>query len=426
MLISLAKEKFIMAKKKIRMGVVGLGARGFFAGEMYPGMIHILAVFDDVELVWACDEYQDRVDTAVAYMKEHNNIEMKGTTDYMDIVNDPTIDAVAIFCAWEMHVPIAVAAMKAGKAVALEVGGAYSVEDCWRLVRTQEETGAYFMMLENCCYGREELFTLDMVKKGIFGDIVHCTGGYLHDLRGEISEGEEKRHYRLRNYLSRNCDNYPTHQLGPICKVLDVNRGNRMVSLVSMASKSMGLNEYNKTLHGEDHKLAKAQFKQGDIVTTIIKCAGGQTITLTLDTSLPRPNYSRDYSVRGTKGAFVESTKSVVFDSSPDYPDGIKHTTGNSKELIEKYKHPIWKEYDDSGNTAGHGGMDWHVLRAFVEGYLEGHEPPIDVYDAAAWMCISALTETSIAQGGHPVEIPDFTGGKWVKVKEKPEWKYSI
>ncbi len=413
-------------KKKIRMGVVGLGMRGFFAGEMYPGMIHILAMFDDVELVTVCDEYQDRVDTTIAYMKEHNNIDLKGTTDYMDIVNDSTIDAVAIFCAWEMHVPIAVAAMRAGKAVALEVGGAYSVEDCWRLVRAQEETGSYFMMLENCCYGRVELLALDLVKKGLFGDIVYCTGGYMHDLRGEVSNGEETKHYRLRNYLSRNCDNYPTHELGPICKILDVNRGNRMVSLVSMASKAMGLNEYNKILHGPDHKLAKADFKQGDIVTTIIKCADGQTITLTLDTTLPRPDYSRDFSVRGTRGAYVDQTKSVVIKDTPEAVKDHTHITGNVEEYLEKYKHPLWKEYDEQEVKAGHGGMDWHVLRAFVEGYLEGHESPIDVYDATAWMCISALSETSIAQGGHPVEIPDFTNGKWVKVKEKPEWKYSL
>ena len=407
-------------KEIVSIGIVGLGQRGYFTGEV-PGLLHILASMKDVKIVSVCDEYQDRVDNVVAYLKEHNDIEASGTTNYMDIVNNPEIDAVMVFTAWEMHVPISVAAMKAGKAVAVEVGGAYSVEDCFRLVRVQEETGAHFMMLENCCYDRAELLMLDMVRQGLLGEIVHCTGGYYHDLRNEISDGEEIRHYRLRNYLSRNCDNYPTHQLGPIAKILNINEGNRMVSLTSMASKSAGLNEYNKRVRGEDHKLAKAKFVQGDIITTMIKCANGETITLTLDTTLPRPYYSRGFSVRGTKGAYLEETKTVYIDNETPH-----NTKGNVKDFYEKYPNPIWKEYDELGIEAGHGGIDWHVLRAFVESYKNGYEPPINVYDAAAWMSISALSEASIAKGGAVVDIPDFTGGKWIKTSPKTKWKYSL
>lgn len=414
-------------RDKVAIGVVGLGKRGFFAGDEFPGLIHELAKMDDVEIVAICDLFQDRVDTAKAYLKEHNDIDVSGTTDYMDIVNNPEIDAVAIFCSWEMHIPVAVAAMKAGKAVALEVGGAYSVEDCWRLVRTQEETKAHFMMLENCCYGRLELMTLNMVRKGLFGEIVHCQGGYFHDLRDEVSDGEKDRHYRLRNYLARNCDNYPTHELGPIAKVLNINKGNRMLSLVSMASKAAGLNDYNKVLHGAEHKLAKAHFAQGDIVTTIIKCAGGETITLVLDTTLPRGFYSRGFTVRGTRGMVSEDTRTVMVEpelKELEVPGGIKD---NLKDFYEKYDNPIWEEYYKSDIKAGHGGMDWQVLRAFVESFKGGYAPPVDVYDAAAWMSISALTEKSIANGGAPVEIPDFTSGKWVlNTVPQAEWKYSL
>ncbi len=410
--------------KTIKMGVIGLGKRGFFAGESFPGLIHELAVMDDVELVAICDEYQDRVDTAAAYLKEHNDIDVWGTTNYMDIVNCPDIEAVIIICAWEMHVPIAVAAMKAGKAVALEVGGAYSVDDCWSLVRTWEETQVHFMMLENCCYGRNELMVLNMVRQGIFGEIVHCSGGYYHDLRDEISDGEKDRHYRLRNYLGRNCDNYPTHEIGPIAKVLNINNGNRMVSLTSMSSLAAGLNEYNRNL-GE-HKLANVRFMQGDIVSTMIKCAGGQTISITLDTTLPRPFYSRGFTVRGTKGMFSEDTNSVVVEpeSIDDHiGEGVRN---NTEQYYEKYDNAIWEEYYRLGVKSGHGGMDWHTLRAFVESYKEGYPSPIDVYDAAAWMCISALSETSIALGSQPVEIPDFTGGGWIKTSQNPTWKYSL
>ena len=190
-------------KDKVRIGVVGLGNRGFFSDDLYPGLIHVLAKMEDVELVAVCDEFPDRIEKTQKYMKEHYNIEVDGTTDYRELVVRPDIDAVTIFCAWEMHVPVAVAAMKAGKAVAMEVGGAYSIDDCWKLVRTQEETNAYFMFLENCCYNREELLALRLVREGLFGEIVHCDGAYCHDLRHEISYGEETRHYRLRNYLSR-------------------------------------------------------------------------------------------------------------------------------------------------------------------------------------------------------------------------------
>ncbi|MBP3437257.1 MAG: Gfo/Idh/MocA family oxidoreductase [Clostridia bacterium] len=413
-------------KDKVRIGVVGLGNRGFFSDDLYPGLIHVLAKMEDVELVAVCDEFPDRIEKTQKYMKEHYNIEVDGTTDYRELVVRPDIDAVTIFCAWEMHVPVAVAAMKAGKAVAMEVGGAYSIDDCWKLVRTQEETNAYFMFLENCCYNREELLALRLVREGLFGEIVHCDGAYCHDLRHEISYGEETRHYRLRNYLSRNCDNYPTHALGPICKILNVNNGNRMVALSSFASKAAGLNEYNRQMRGEDHKLAKVKFAQGDIVTTNIRLAGGETITLTLDTTLPRPYYSRNFNIRGTRGCYIENTQSIVVTGWEGAEEGTGSCLHNTAQFFAKYSHPIWDEYDSKGLNAGHGGMDWQVLRAFVEGYKQDLPSPIDVYDAAAWMCISALSEASIAMGGAVVDIPDFTCGRWIKLRPKVEWKYSL
>ena len=414
-------------KEKVRIGVVGLGQRGFLADEMYPGLIHVLAKMEDVELTVVCDEYEDRVTRVQKTMKEEYGITLDGTTDYRSLIVRPDVDVVAVFCAWEMHVPIAVAAMRAGKGVVLEVGGAYSVEDCWRLVRTKEETGAYFMLLENCCYDRAELMTLRMVREGLFGEVVHCDGAYCHDLRREVSSGKEIRHYRLRNYLGRNCDNYPTHALGPICKIMNVNRGNRMLTLSSFASRAAGLNEYNRDKHGADHPLAKASFAQGDIVVTNIRLAGGETITLTLDTTLPRPFYSRGFNVRGTRGGYFEDTKSVCVMGIPEAEETEeKPLRDNAAPFLEKYGSPLWAEYDAMDIKAGHGGIDWHVLRAFVESYKRGIEPPIDVYDAAAWMCISALSEASVARGGAVVDIPDFTGGRWIKVPEKTEWKYSL
>ena len=417
--------------KKVRIGFIGLGQRGYGLDiNEYTGLIHVLAEIPDVQLVAVCDELPGRVAHAVNYFKEAKGIELAGTTDYHEIIRNPDVDAVCIVCAWEMHVPIAVEALKAGKAVGLEVGGAYSLEDCYQLVRAQEESGAFFMFLENCCYGRTELMVMNMVRQGEFGEIVHCAGSYSHDLRYEISTGAEKQHYRLRNYLCRNCDNYPTHELGPIAKILNINRGNRMVSLVSFASKAAGLNDYNREIFGEDHVLAKAKFKQGDIVTTMIQCAGGETILLTLDTSLPRPYYSRGFTVRGSKGMYTEETNSLVVEKN--LPKNIEeyrnppHVKGNADDYREEFDSPIWKEQLSEGAQKGHGGIDWHVLNAFVEAIRDNRPSPIDIYDAAAWMSISALSEASLAQGGKLVEIPDFTGGKWVKFPKEEPWKYSL
>lgn len=268
-------------------------------------------------------------------------------------------------------------------------------------------------MLENCCYGQKELTALNMARMGIFGEVVHCSGGYHHYLCDEIAGGVENRHYRLRNYLNRNCDNYPTHELGPIAKVLNINRGNRMVTLSSFSSKSRGMSEYIKENEDKYPHLVGRTFKQGDIVTTVITCADGSTIVLTLDTTLPR-TYSRGFTVRGTKGAYFEDGDMVFIDDPEADHFAPKKYWGTGEKYREEYKHPIWKKYGDIATESGHGGMDYMVLSAFFEAIEKDAPMPIDVYDAAAWMCITALSEESISKGGIPVSVPDFTGGKWL------------
>lgn len=393
--------------------MIGLGPRG-------RGLLKCILQMDDVEVIAVCDEFEERIELFCKRIADKNKPVPFVTKNYRELLAIAEVEAVIISAAWEAHVELAVAAMRAGKYVGLEVGGAYSVDDCWKLVRTSEETGIPCMMLENCCYGQKELLCLNMAKKGLFGEIVHCEGAYHHDVRNEILNGLKTRHYRLRNYIARNCENYPTHELGPIAKLLNINRGNRMLSLVSMASKSAGLHEYVTSKGDEYVPLLNTQFAQGDIVTTIIRCAGGETITLKLGTTLPR-FYSRCFTVHGTRGYYEEHTNSVFLESDKesygeDCEENWKPNWDNAKTRYhEQYGHPLWKKYLQEGIKAGHGGMDWLVLRAFFESAIEGVEPPIDVYDAAAWMCISALSEQSIAMGGAPVPIPDFTNGKWIK-----------
>ncbi len=405
--------------KNLKIGHIGLGSRG-------SGLLKTMLLVPDIEITAVCDVYQDRAEQGAAKILELTGKKPKICLDYHEILQDPEIEAVVIASAWESHVEIAVTALEAHKYVGMEVGGAYSVEDCWKLVRASERTGTPCMLLENCCYGKYELMVLNMVKSGVLGEIVHCAGGYHHDLRDEITFGRENRHYRLRNYLNRNCENYPTHELGPIAKVLDINRGNRMVSLVSMSSKAAGLHDYIKQNDKADKALLKQEFMQGDIVTTVIRCAHGQTITLTLDTTLPRP-YSRGFTVRGTKGMYQEDNQSVFLDEmGSELHFKWQEQWGNADQYLKKYQHPIWTQYLEEGVKEGHDGMDYLVLSAFFESVRNRMQTPIDVYDAASWMCISALSEDSIACGGAPVSIPDFTNGKWLLERPVADAKYRL
>ena len=303
-----------MKRDKLNVGMIGFGARGTLL------LRDIILPMGKVNVKMVCDSYEDRAEKAADKVEEEQGTRPLVSLDYKEVIANPEVDTIIITCAWEGHIQIAIEAMRAGKAVGMEVGGAYTVEQCWDLVRTYEETKIPIMMLENCCYGRREMMAMHMAELGVLGTVVHCKGGYHHDLRDEVSGGEKYRHYRLRNYLSRNCENYPTHELGPIAQLLHINRGNRMVSLVSIASKAEGLHEYVNDRLGADHALANAKFAQGDIVTTVIRCAGGETITLTLDTTLPR-YYSRDFTVRGTKGMYEEATDSVFLDKTHEEYD---------------------------------------------------------------------------------------------------------
>lgn len=397
---------------KIKLGVIGLGQRGSM-------LLDEIVKIADVEVCAVCDLYTDRVEDAFNKVKEKCGNEPVKLQDYHDVLKMPDVKAVLISAAWEAHADIAVDSMRAKKWTALEVGGAYDISDCQKLVDTYEETKTPFMFLENCCYGRREMMCLNMAKTGVFGEIVHCDGAYMHDLRKEVSSGAEIRHYRLQNYIHRNCENYPTHELGPIAKILNINNGNRMLSLVSVGSKSAGLHSYITDKRGSDDALAKVDFKQSDVVTTIIKCAGGETITLSLNTTLPHA-YSRNFNVHGTNAYYAENNDSVFFDGD-DGEENWKPNWRNAEKYCEKYEHPLWKKYLAEGVHSGHDGMDWLLLNAFFESIRQNKIPPIDVYDAAAWMSISALSEQSIALGGAPVPIPDFTRGKWIRGISHPQ-----
>lgn len=399
--------------KEIKIGVIGLGNRGH-------GNIKTIVNLDKVkvQILALCDLYEDRVDRTEEFLKENGLGEnLQKTTDYREVLANPEINTVLVFSSWESHVQVAIDAMKAGKAVGLEVGGAYHLEECFELVKVWEETKLPFMMLENCCFGKKELLGLNLARAGLLGEMVYCHGAYAHDLREEVVKGKENRHYRLENYKHRNCENYPTHELGPIAKVLDINRGNKMNRLVSIATKSAGLKKYINDRKDtiENKELIGYEFKQADIVETIITCENGEVINIRLDTTLPR-SYNREFTLRGTAGMYEEHTNSVFLDGDTEYFETDKYAAlalNNAERFYHDYIPPYWSARRNNENAiSGHGGLDAYTFTVFLY-CLENDLPmPIDVYDAAAWMSITPLSEQSI-KTGMPVEIPDFTNGAW-------------
>ncbi len=390
--------------------VIGLGNRG------YSMVRKVLLKNGELNITAVCDIHQDRLDRTLDYIQGIGGA-AKGFTDYKEALNVQGLDAAFIFAGWEAHGEMAIYAMEKGIPVACEVGCEYSLENCYHLVSTYERTGTPYMFLENCCWGKEELLATAMARKNVFGTLVHCSGAYGHDLRQEVAYGHKNRHYRFDNYLNRCCENYPTHELGPIAKLLDINRGNRIMSVSSVATKAVGLEEYIKEREDATEEMKNARFKQGDIVTTLLTCANGETILLRLDTTLPR-TYSRDFIVRGTKGMYTQDTNSVFLDGGKEWwsmTDYLKDNLDNATRFEEEYLPRLWKEVTPEMLKSGHGGMDWFTVKAFVDA-LKNKEPmPVDVYDAATWQAVSVLSEISIQQGGAPQAMPDFTNGKWFK-----------
>ncbi len=397
--------------KKIRFAVIGYGSRGRSITRK------VLFSFPEIEVVAVCDEYADRTEQAVAEVTAKYGKTPISSTNYLDVLRSDAVDAVYVATAWETHVEVAIDALRLGIPVALEVGGAYSIESLWRMVREQERTATPLMLMENCCFGKSELLATAMVRQGLLGEIVHCHGAYAHYLADEIASGEQLRHYRLRNYLARNCENYPTHELGPIAKLLGINRGNAMLSLVSVASKAVGMEDYVAQNLDKYPELAGKRFRQGDMVNTIITCADGATISLRLDTTLPR-SYAREFTVHGTRGLYEQNTHTVYFSGEPETFDTQKYyreNLGNAARFEEKYLPSVWREMTEERLRAGHGGIDSIEFRVFLDCLIENRPMPIDVYDAASWMAVSALSEASIAAGGMPQAIPDFTSGEWLR-----------
>jgi predicted dehydrogenase len=409
--------------QKIKLAFIGVGLRG--CNHLNNALLR-----KDVDITAICDVDPDRIKIALKMIQDAGfkkpRIFEKSENDYKNLLDLKEVDAVVIATPWLWHTKMAVDAMKAGKYAGLEVSAANTMEECWDLVNTHEETGTHMMILENVNYRRDILAVLNMVKQNVFGELVHFRCGYQHDLRfvkfndgksaygkgvefGDKGISESK--WRTQHSLLRNADVYPTHGVGPIAAMCDINRGNRFMSLTSHATKGIGLHNYIVDNGGKDHPNAKLKFKQGDVITSTIETSNGETIIVTHDCNLPRP-YSLGFRVQGANGLWEVDGNRIYIEGKSE-----PHQWEAADEWIKKYDHPLWQKYGELATGAGHGGMDFFVLNAFIESAKENIAPPLDAYDAAAWSAITPLSEVSIENNGEPQDFPDFTRGMWVKRK---------
>lgn len=399
---------------RLKIGLIGLGQRGAAYG-MVDGSIGLLGNIlnnSEVLVTAICDGYKERLAFAAEKIVAAGQNKPFETTDYKEVLNFG-VDAVIVCTSWASHVEVALAAMEKGVPVGIEVGGTHNIGDMEKLVAAYERTKTPFMFLENCCYNKDELLATSLTRNGKLGEICYCHGAYCHDLRNEITEvGLKRGHYRLEEYKNHNCENYPTHELGPIVKLLGITRGNKFTRLTAMASKARGLEEYVNS-HEEVAELKGTKWKQGDVVTTMIECENGELITLKLDTSLPRL-YDREITVSGTKGYYNQTLRAVVIDGDKfNHDKNVIQDSLNSQDDYSEYLPDDWKNITEEKLKTGHGGMDYIMLKHFFRAVKNREDMPIDVYEACAMMCVTALSEQSIASGGKPVTVPDFTNGKY-------------
>ncbi|HUF28571.1 MAG TPA: Gfo/Idh/MocA family oxidoreductase [Gemmatimonadaceae bacterium] len=392
--------------ERVRMGFVGVGHQG-------TSHVSNFLRIDGVDIVAICDVTPANLERAQRLVTDAGRPRPaaygdRGLRDFERMIGEERLDLVFTSTPWEWHAPVMLAAMRAGMHAATEVPLATSLDECWELVETAEHTRRHCMMMENCCYDRPEMMLFNMLRQGLFGELLHAECGYLHDLRRLKLTDFYYDRWRVKHSITRNGDLYPTHGIGPVAQWMDINRGNQFDYLVSMASKGRGLNLWAAEHIGPDSPGARQRYALGDVVTTLIRTKADQTIVITHDTNLPRP-YSRNILVQGTKGL------------AQKYPVQRIHIEGRSPEhrwedlqdYSERYDHPLWRGIEARAAGAGHGGMDYIEDFRLIQCLQQGTPMDFDVYDGAAWTAVINLSEQSIAGRSRALDFPDFTRGAW-------------
>ena len=412
--------------KKLRVGVVGLGRgqAGVNGFNVIPGC----------EVTAICDLNAARIAEVLKNTEKAGRpkptVYTGGHEEWKKLCDDPNVDLVYNATPWELHVPIALYAMNAGKHVATEVPSAFTEDECWELVKTSERLQRHCMQLENCCYGENEMLALNLCRQGILGELVHAEGAYIHDLRtynyGAWNDGADNpardpktgfdaywNYWRLRHNAAHKGNQYPTHGLGPICWYMDINRGDRFDYLVSLESDQHNFQALAGARFDKDSWQARLKVEMGDMNTMLIKTKRGRSILIQHDVSSPRP-YSRLNSITGTRGAFLDYPLRMVWEEKPGAGAHKFFTEEKQKEMAEKYGHPLWKQAGDiAKKMGGHGGMDFLMVLRLAYCLQNGLPLDQNVYDLASWCCLCELSERSVRNRSCSVDVPDFTDGAW-------------
>lgn len=392
-------------KEVVRVGIVGLGERGI-------ALLNVLMDLDGVEVPAVCDTHESKVAQAQALVTERGRRRPDGYAgdvwDFRRLVERPDLDAVITATPWEWHAPVLIAAMKAGKYGGTEVPMGVTLDECWELVETAEATGVPCMMLENVNYFRNAMMIFNMVRQGVFGELLHCEGGYQHDVRHVKFDAEGNLRWRGWHSVHRNGNLYPMHPIAPISCWLDINHGDRFTHLVSMSTRSHGLNHYIRERFGPDHPNARRTYALGDVNTTLLATERGRTVTLYHDTQSPRP-YDLILRIQGTRGIYHGTLNKIYLEGRSPQP----HTWEDIEPYYDEYDHPMWRDLGPVARQYGHGGGDYLALYRFIQTVRYQSETPIDVYDSVTWSAVAALSEQSVANGSTPVAFPDFTRGRW-------------
>jgi predicted dehydrogenase len=388
----------------VRIGYVGIGGQG-------SGHVENLLKIQGCRITAVCDIRSGRTDWATKVITAAGHpaptAYTRGPEDFVRMCETEDLDLVYNATPWEFHVPIMLAAMKNGKHTATEVPAAMNLDDCWAIVSAAEKYKKHCVLMENCNYDRMEMMVFNMVKKGLFGDVLHAEGGYLHDLRSIKFADEGEGLWRRAWATKLNGNLYPTHGLGPVANCLDINRGDRFDYLVSMSGPSRGLQAWAADHYPADSPKRHENYVLGDVNTSLIKTANGKTIMVQHCTNLPRP-YSRIHIVQGTKGLFEGYPNRAYIEGRGRADQWVDAST-----LLAEFEHPLWKEIAAAAQGAGHGGMDFIEDYRLIKCLREGTPTDMSVYDAAALSAVVHLSCQSVAKRGQPMEFPDFTKGRW-------------
>lgn len=415
----------------VKVGIIGLGMRG-------PGAVSRLSAIPGVRVTALSDLYQARVDARNAWLAQNGFPTAKayyGSEDeWKKLVEDPEVNLVYIATPWQMHATMVLYALECGKHVACEVPMVFSVEESWQIINKAEEKRVHCMLLENCCYGENEMLALNLVRNNILGTLVHGEGAYIHDLRGWNfrGEGSYEGFWRLKWNAQHTGNPYATHGLGPICQYMNIGRGDQMRVLTAMSTANIGYSEYVKAHQAQldalaaksngakygmtDKQALSGPWAMGDMSTTLIKTEQGRTIMVQHDTSSPRP-YTRLNLISGTRGILKDYPLQIALDPNYEAPHLGWANQAQMNEIRAKFRHPLWRESGEfAKKMGGHGGMDFLMDLRLCYCLQNGLPLDINVYESCQWSVLAELTETSAKNDGAPVTVPDFTRGAWKEI----------